>query len=339
MERLKSAGWLAARAVGAKVLLDYWFGTEPVILMYHRFSRAPAPDRVSEVQFEQQLCFLNAHCTVISMQELVLGLSYGRKWQPGTVVVTIDDGYRDVYEIAFPLIQRYQVPFTIFITSGFAEGRLWHWPDKLHYMLSMIERRTNTVRLNGVAVELGGPGGLSGRAAWHLVADYCFKLSEEDCQEFVREMSSQLRIPVPDAPPERYASVSWDEIRRMCHAGIQIGAHSVTHARLAPLPTERIRYELVESKRMIESRIDRECSSFAYPYGGPEDQTEIAHALVREAGYSAGCVAYFDAKLLEDRFALRRFGVGRGGWDFVKIVEGLKRANCLYRSRRRLSRQ
>jgi peptidoglycan/xylan/chitin deacetylase (PgdA/CDA1 family) len=97
------------------------------ILMYHRVDRLPAYDQltVSPARFEEQIAYLAQHCRVISLAQAVAELTAGRATRPG-VVVTFDDGYRDNLLQALPVLRRYAVPATIFVTTRFCDQTLSH---------------------------------------------------------------------------------------------------------------------------------------------------------------------------------------------------------------------
>jgi hypothetical protein len=92
--------------------------------------------------------------------------------------------------------------------------------------------------------------------------------------------------------------------------------------------------EVTGCKSAIESELHRPARFFAYPYGVQSDRTTSAEAAVRQAGFELAFVAYFDAQLYDNPFAVRRFGVGSDMWDFVKAAHGLKRANSIRKLRR-----
>jgi len=97
------------------------------ILMYHSFENAPAKDNlvtISPDHFEQQMAFLRKNgYHVISLDELVNGLKYGRKFSHNTVVITIDDGYQNNYTYAYPILKKYGFPATIFLATNLMESK------------------------------------------------------------------------------------------------------------------------------------------------------------------------------------------------------------------------
>ncbi len=89
-----------------------------------------------------------------------------------------------------------------------------------------------------------------------------------------------------DPEPETGVLMTWDEVREMASMGIGIGAHTMTHARLARLDPAQQRTEITDSKKLLEDRLGRPVSAFAYPYGSARDYTAATMDLVREAGFA-----------------------------------------------------
>ena len=104
-----------ARATGG-AMARRMTGSAPRILMYHRFAEGDTPRRLSQGLFEQHLDYLTKHFRVRRLTDVVEALREGRPIEPRTVVLTVDDGYADFVEYAYPLLQKYEVPATVFET-------------------------------------------------------------------------------------------------------------------------------------------------------------------------------------------------------------------------------
>lgn len=97
------------------------YQTVPVI-SYHKFSRDRASDltTVTEKAFEEQMRFLKENgYRVITMDEFFDFLDFKTQVPKKSVVITIDDGWRSVYDIAFPILKKYGYPATLFIYTDF----------------------------------------------------------------------------------------------------------------------------------------------------------------------------------------------------------------------------
>jgi peptidoglycan/xylan/chitin deacetylase (PgdA/CDA1 family) len=331
---MKTELWLAANYLGARQVLDATYGVEPIVLMYHRFSETPRDGYVHRRALERQFAFLAKHCDVISASDLKDTLSgEPKRFARPPVVITIDDAYRDLYDIAYPLLRQYQFPATIFATSGFVDGRMWYWQDKLRHLLD----ETSQSELHGPVGEhvlrLTLTNVSARRRAWHVLADHCFGLSEAQCELFIEQMSRDLNVPIPPSAPHSSAALSWRQIEEMAACGIEVGAHTVSHRRLPTLSSAEALAEIVGCKLAIEDVLRRPARFFAYPFGSHDDWSPEVEEVVARTGFELAFVAYFDAELNANPLAIRRFGVASDMWDFVKTVHGLKRANCIRKAR------
>jgi peptidoglycan/xylan/chitin deacetylase (PgdA/CDA1 family) len=332
---LLASAWRFAAALGGRAALNATYGCQPLILMYHRFSAEPGPRRVSVTAFERQMSYLARHANVVPLQELTAGLRSGISWQPDTVAITIDDGYADLHDLAFPVLRKYGLPAMAFITSDFARGALWHWPDRLHYMLMNCAAPALRVEIAGATLALALSTEAQRLASWNLLADYCHELPEAAREDEIAAVSRLTRVPVPSAAPPEYRGVDFDQLRAMMAGGLSVGGHSVTHARLPTLDDRQLSMEIEDCKKTLEQELQVAVNSFAYPFGAPGDHDERIHGAVRRAGFDNASVSYFDAHLYDNVYALRRFGVSGDFWDFIKIVGGLKRARAIQKERAR----
>jgi hypothetical protein len=111
------------------------------ILMYHRFSFENEPFKLLAEVFEQHIRILKKNYTVLSLEEISQYLINGKALPKHTTAITIDDGYADVYDIAFPLLKNYQVPATVFLATDFIEYRSWLWSNRLEFILRNSKKK------------------------------------------------------------------------------------------------------------------------------------------------------------------------------------------------------
>jgi hypothetical protein len=119
-----------------------------LILTYHRFSPFDADGRTSACAFEEQVQYLTSNFQVIPLLELVEHMEFGISLPPGIASITIDDGYEDAYQIAFPILKKYKAPATLFVVSSFIDRAAWLWTDKLRFIASLV----TTAELRGAVL-------------------------------------------------------------------------------------------------------------------------------------------------------------------------------------------
>ncbi len=288
------------------------------VLMYHRVNDVsdgflPAmPVRV----FQQHMRLLADLYRPISLREMLECLD--RKDIPErAVVVTFDDGYRDNFTHAYPILCQYSIPATIFLATDAIGGTRLLWYDKIFYAFS----KTNVTYFPGLG-EMKGCSierSIDRNAARETILNILRASSNEQRLDLVEEVLTLLDIPEPI--PSEGVMLSWQEIRSMQGNGVHFGAHTVTHPILSKLPEVQIRKEVKESKRIIEDQLGTKVDTFAYPNGKKEDYNQVVKKILQEEGYQCAVTTIPGINTeASDPFALKRLSY----WDEKRGMLGLR---------------
>jgi peptidoglycan/xylan/chitin deacetylase (PgdA/CDA1 family) len=277
------------------------------ILLYHRVNDVQDPffDTVPVAAFERQMTLLRDHFRVLPLEDLVERKA--RNDVPDdAVAITFDDGYRDNFENAFPVLRRLGLPATIFVTTGTVGSKAGLWHDRV----------LDAFRQTGVAaVSIDGkPYPLRYLAERREALRACLgKLRRSDPRARDAEIERIIAaLEVPEAGATGWNKLDWDQIAVMSNAGITFGAHTVTHPILTRVTPGEAVTEIADSRRAIESRLGRPVRLFAYPNGGRGDFDEAVKRAVRDAGFACGATALPGVNdLSTDPYELRRDGM----WD------------------------
>jgi peptidoglycan/xylan/chitin deacetylase (PgdA/CDA1 family) len=274
-----------------------------LILAYHRVlsggdlagSYVPPGMYVDADVFDAQMRFVKEHFEVLALAQLL------EHWTAGSLdeakrycVVTFDDGWRDNYLHAYPVLRRLGIPATIFHSTRFVGTDEWFWSERLaHILLNRSEgpaprddhRKWSET---GVETEIG---------RWKQMrrADI-----ERALDELMRERGTSL--------PRERAVMSWDEAAEMSRHRISFGSHSQTHAILTRAAAEDVDRELRGSLRELWERQVNCLPVFCYPNG---NYSEEIVDQVRAAGYLAAVCSDsgVEARAPGNLFALRRVGI------------------------------
>ncbi|WP_248310427.1 polysaccharide deacetylase family protein [Bosea sp. 117] len=208
----------------------------------------------------------------------------GRRLAAGTttrrfVCLTFDDGYRDNMAYAQPILRRHNVPWTLFVTTAFADQRGELWWLALEDVIARSDR---------VVIDLGegeesfdcrtdaAKGAAYDAIYWRLRA-----MSEPQVLGIVRGLAERNGIDTRSFCRE--LCMDWDELDALSDDPlVTFGAHTVTHPRLATLTGPDAATEMRESRTVIERRLDRPVTTFAYPVG------DLSSAGPREFHFAAG---------------------------------------------------
>jgi peptidoglycan/xylan/chitin deacetylase (PgdA/CDA1 family) len=251
-----------------------------VILVYHSVPGVDArpwvdPRNTTDpAVFERQMKFLAAERRVVPLTALVAALENGSSIEPGSVVLTFDDGYLDNYTVAAPILAGLGLPATFFLATGYVERGAAQWVDDLY---SMYHARTAQVLHLDAACELSLALDSIDRMSFDLrvqqdvdasYARLCELLLEADFYQrrhLLAAVQSQLRPAV--APPR--LTISWDEVRALqaMHAGFHIGVHTRDHLLLPTRSPERIGLELSRCIDDAREHTGLVPGFLSFPYG------------------------------------------------------------------------
>lgn len=252
-----------------------------LILAYHRVGTKGAPlySRLPQTAFAAQMRFLRQYYRILSIKQMVEELQDPNA-QGRAVVITFDDGYAGTYTEAFPVLQAYQIPATVYLTGEAVETGELSWYDKVFLQF----HRANT----NLTLELDVPRSFiletdaARLQAAETVITYLRTLANGDRQQWCAHFQKLIPLAVDDL---RGAMLTWDDVRVMRRAGIAFGAHTMTHPVVSRLLPGRMRDEIAGSKNLIEERLNATVDEFAFPFGKARDCGTAAPELLKEVGF------------------------------------------------------
>lgn len=255
------------------------------ILIYHRISPKSPPwylDALNPEDFEREIAYLRKVADIVPLDLLVRRLVQGEFLAPMSVAITFDDGYKDNYRFAYPILQRYNAPATIFLTTGLVGGSSVSWWDKVCFAIWNTSMREFQIDgLGKYSLRSGAERLFSMREVMRLLN----KVTEEQKNLMIDALVKALKVDIPASLGKELA-LSWDEIREMSQGGISFGAHTVSHPILTKLPLEEAKHEIIRSKRDIEEKLEQPVTAFAYPNGAFGDFNAETVELLKESGFT-----------------------------------------------------
>jgi peptidoglycan/xylan/chitin deacetylase (PgdA/CDA1 family) len=278
------------------------------ILIYHRMLPAPDPilhDEMDAAAFEGHVALLAAEFNVLPLGE-ACGRLAGGTLPPRAACITFDDGYVDNEQIALPILKRYGLPATFFVSSGFSDGAIMFNDNVIE---AVRQAAAGTHDLSSLSLGVYSLGDSSTRRlAIDAMLGKIKYLPISERQVLVEQIAEKMGTPL-----KKNLMMSPAQIRRLHESGMEIGAHTVNHPILASLDEHQAIAEIGEGKRRLEEIIESPVSLFAYPNGKPGvDYGPRDVEIVKRAGFSAAVSTIVGvAGRGSDPFQLPRFGP----WD------------------------
>jgi peptidoglycan/xylan/chitin deacetylase (PgdA/CDA1 family) len=265
---------------------------------------------VTASTFDRHVAILKEHFQVVTLDALLAdGNTAGRAARP-RCVVTFDDGWRDNYDLAFPILSRHEIPATIFLTADFIGTDRAFWHTELMYLLTSpklssllsVERafRAYPDPVRHHLKRLARLDGAAGAQEVDPLIETVKRLCDDDAiEELVHSLAKTAGTRRPLVRDRKFF-LDWDQVRTMAAAGIEIGSHGCSHRILTRLSAEQADDELSRSKAEIEHRIGRKVKHFAFPN---DDASGALLNAAATAGYRTAC---FGGGLVAGQ---RRFGI------------------------------
>jgi peptidoglycan/xylan/chitin deacetylase (PgdA/CDA1 family) len=253
-----------------------------MILCYHRVGTEGIPYycTLPTSQFEMQMRFLREHFRVLPLSQLCDELKNPGASRNG-VAVTFDDGYSDLYTHALPVLAKYDIPATVYLTADCIETGEVAWYDRIFLALQVAPGDAIEFPIQGgLRLELGSPQQRIEAGA--KIVSILRRTPASERMRFCAAMERQVNL-----PGDKLAGrmLSWKQVREMRSAGIFFGSHTLSHPVLSQLDAEVVEKELCESRSLLENRLGEPVLDFAFPFGKPEDCGPIAEAAAARCGY------------------------------------------------------
>lgn len=297
---------------------------QPRILMYHRFPSTFANGRGGSEFFERQVKYIREHYQPYTLAGLIQYADQHGKMPEHAVVITVDDGYRDFYDVAFPILRKHGVPATLYATTGFVDGRLWLWPDKVTWVLENAREVVVDAKIGSVMFHKLQSCENLYNTYWRTLIAYGLSIPDDEKQAFISDLAGVFGLELPEATPEEFTPISWDQLREVEAAGMEVGGHTVTHPTLGQVTEAQAQYEIYGCRDELIEHLGDKPRTFCYPNGQPSDFQDFLLPMVEQAGYLGAVTAFPDSKGIENRFAMRRHACGDNEYQFLKAVSGVE---------------
>jgi peptidoglycan/xylan/chitin deacetylase (PgdA/CDA1 family) len=262
-----------------------WGYDRLTVLAYHRIAEltvaeasAPGVASATPQEFARQMDYVRQWYTPIDLDRLLEFVTEGRRLPPRPLLITFDDGYRDNYEIALPILEERRLPAVLFVTTGLVGTGRMAWWDRLWHSV-------RTTRLSQAALPEIGRVRLDGpqmrECVWRLASSALKKRSFRVREPLLEEIEAALGVEGPLR--ERPDFISWSEAREMASHGFAIQPHTVDHPVLASETPDDARAQIHASIATVAEQTGRPVTAFAFPNGRPSDYRQSEIAALKEA--------------------------------------------------------
>ncbi len=237
-------------------------------------------------EFSRQIKWLKHNTNILSEKSLIDCYKDGGFVHPesstSSVVITFDDGYRDNYTVAYPILKYHDVPAILFVATQMINSRQVAWWDIIAYLIKHCSKPT---------ISFDGRQFLMKTQRKEAIAFFLQRMKQEQYEKtkyLLSELSEACEVGFPDPGLQNKEILTWDEIREMSQHQIAIGSHTHTHRVLSTLDVSAQKEEMLLSKMIIEENIGQPVLTISYPVGEPHYITPETSIIAAACGYLLG---------------------------------------------------
>ncbi|MCG3204782.1 MAG: Glycosyltransferase Gtf1 [Elusimicrobia bacterium] len=276
------------------------------VITYHGISNRPNFIELfmPPALFWEQMLFLKKKFQLLTMTEVSDVIEGKITLQKPGICITLDDGYVDNKTALMPLAREEKIPFIVYLSTHSIDTQQPTLAEYLHRIIEATSK--SSLDLTSVGLGLIPLSSFFDRAAAMKKLDrYGKKLDAGSREKFIDDVLFAAGL---DRSHETFQKtmLGWDDVRDLSQAGVNFGAHSVSHPIMSRLnATEQLK-ELHESRERIEKEINRPVEHFAYPYGGRQNVNPELFETTKKSGYRTAVVLYKTPYTQDQLFALGR---------------------------------
>jgi len=268
--------------------------------------------------FERQMSYLSSMCNVITMDEVVEINNQGLSYPDNAVAITFDDGFRNNVTEAQPILEKYQVPATFYVSPGIINTNIMFWVDS-------IEDCINNAKVSQITLNLDS------RKKYNLENDkqkikalieiksYCKGSTSAEKDRVILDLIDETLWMPKVSSSKNYEKMSWNELQTLASNKLfTIGGHSLYHDILSSFEKEKkLRLDIQLSIQLLEYNLNAPVIHYAYPEGQESHYNQAVIDILSDMGVVCSPSAIDGVNNGEyDLFNLRRIMVGINGKKF-----------------------
>lgn len=288
---IKIAISAVAMATGVDALFRYINRNKLLVVMYHGITRTtyhpPVWTQLPVERFREQLDFLRNNYSIVSLDQVVEALNGVTPLPRNAALITFDDGYKNNFSVAFPVLREFNIPATVFVTVDRIGTGCPLWFDELYLLLHSTTCIGKVLPfVNDLASDLFR----SGRTwdAYCVTAEALKTCGENVRERYLMQLREVARCDDDVATYEDFCLLDWDEVFMLRDSGlISFGVHTATHRILAELSRDEWDREIRVPRTELETRLGMPVVSFCFPNGRPGIDFHEEHvSFLKQSGYS-----------------------------------------------------
>ena len=223
--------------------------------------------------FLRQMKYLKRNHNILSMDEVIYYIAKKLNFPPNPVAITFDDGFKNNYTVAAPILSELKIPAAFYIPTYFIDTDEMFWVDKIDYCINRTSVKNISLPYFKHPFHLRTKQDKIKSSA--LIRAYCKANTNAITNRIIDALIDATRVKPETADYEKYSKIKWAQLKEMSNNPLFIiGGHSHTHHILSKLSLQELDFEITESINLLERNLTKKIKHYSYPEGGLQDYNE-----------------------------------------------------------------
>jgi len=282
------------------------YGRKPIpvngkIFLYHGLTdKEDFFKHINIEKFERHIKFLCTYYKPVHLDELIKMDDQEKK---NAFAITFDDGYESIYTLAYPILKKYNVPFTFFLITDTIENDEFIWNDRIDNTIKGINRKFISINFRDQEIKMKISGNYRLGLQLSILKNKLKFLNYSEINDFISTIEKKYSPSINYGELDRVVTV--DKVKEMINSGLcKIGSHTCNHVSLISIPIEEINYQVEKSLEWLQKEIGHGNYFFCYPHGHFDSQVRD---IVKQNGYLGAVTTERGDNLeIDDIFLIKR---------------------------------
>ncbi|MBF0571576.1 MAG: polysaccharide deacetylase family protein [Candidatus Omnitrophica bacterium] len=294
------------------------------ILMYHGFTDEKSFKGIENYhgkhlhidKFKEQVRYLKKYYHIIKLEEFISCLVDPKPVPSSLVVITMDDGYRSNFTLAYPVLKEFAVPATIFLTTNFIDKKEYLWTDRIEFALNGTAEKYLEIVLDNNVYSYNLSDFRQKQLTDRDIKSKLRKLPVVPRDAVIEDIENKLKQKLQGPnPPAMYAPLERKDVMEMVRSNlVSVGSHTCSHVVLSACLQDMMKDQLLDSKKYIEELTEKACAIFSYPNGATGDFNELSKRILKDSGYKCALTTIIGTNnAYSDIFELKRLNLHNDG--------------------------
>ena len=264
---------------------------------------------ISKNEFYQQIKYIKKNFNILSIEEIYTHILKKIPFKKNSVSITFDDGFKNNFDVAVPILKKFQVPAIFYICPQIIEKQEMFWVDKIEACIVFYKKKKFLLNINKKKKKFDIKNNKKKIKTINEIKKICKKTNDLKKDQIINDLIINTAVKPSIKLNENYKVATWSQINKIIKNKLfTIGGHSLTHSIFTKLTLEKLERDINNTIKLIKKRTGYTVKHFSYPEG--KYNNTVIKILKKNKILSSPIASGFNNTFLQDPFKLKRIMVG-----------------------------